>query len=107
MTTQAEKREELEASSPLVLFAFSEAQLALLRHIQAVEFAKKLDVRFDSCKTEDDIQAIRRVCYLDGGTDMLKYLLDFDSTAIAQRETELRDRLSQQAGQQLPDQSTF
>jgi hypothetical protein len=77
---------------------FTQEQLALLRHLQAVEMAKKIDVRFEEPEDKEDTRSIRRLVYLDGGLDTYKYLLNFDAELNAQLEAEKQARLSSQNG---------
>jgi hypothetical protein len=83
----------------------TEEQHQLLQRLWSIEIGKKADVKFENPTPEEDARAIRRICYLDGGIDLIKYLLEFDSKLEEAMEEEKRARLSQQPGQQPPASS--
>lgn len=94
--------QQQEAQQSHLLFQFSLHQLTLLRTIHATEAAKKLSVRFED--PADDGKTIRQIAYLDGGIDLLKYLLDFDDQVREQQEASKRQLLESQAGNDEPAQ---
>lgn len=68
------------------LFDFTPAQLQLLDHIARVEAGKKLELSFEN--PAEDQRVMRRAIYLDGGLQMLQYLLDFDDNLRREKEKE-------------------
>ncbi len=90
------------------MLKFTADQIDILQRLQAIEMGKKIDVRFDSSKPDDDTAAIRRTVYLDGGIDTFKYLLGFDAELERQAEEEKQTRLaaSTGTGQQPPTPET-
>lgn len=75
-------------------------QQAILHAIMAEENAKLLGVHF--VDQEQDQKQIRRSIHLQGGRDMLIYLLEFDEKVREQREQEQQALLSQQRGEDPP-----
>jgi hypothetical protein len=70
----------------LLLFEFTENQLALLAHIERVEAAKKLEIQFTD--PEQDQRNLRRSIFLDGNLEMIRFIQEFDAKLIAEREAE-------------------
>lgn len=68
------------------LFNFTPAQIALLANVARVEAGKKLELSFDD--PSHDQQVMRRAIYLDGGLQMLQYLMDFDDNLKIEKEAE-------------------
>jgi len=75
----------------MLLFNFTEEQLALLAHLERVEAAKKLEIDF--ADPEQDTRNLRRSVYLDGNLAMVRFIQEFDSKLIAEREAEKTKRL--------------
>ena len=55
------------------------------------ENVKKLGVAFNT--PADDAEQIRRIAYLDGGRDMLEFLLTLDEKLLQQKEEEKQQLL--------------
>ena len=84
----------------------TEEQIALIQHLRSIEIAKKFDeIRFEN--PDEDTRTIRRTIYLDGGLDMLKYLLEFDQKLAEQKEQEKQDLLQKQRGDLPQDPTPF
>ena len=75
----------------MLLFNFTEEQLALLAHLERIEAAKKLEIQFDN--PDNDTLNLRRAVYLDGSMSMVRFIQEFDSNLIAEREAEKVKRL--------------
>lgn len=75
----------------MLLFNFTEEQLKLLAHLERIEAAKKLEIQFEN--PDHDTANIRRICYLDGNLAMVRFIQEFDSKLIAEREAEKTKRL--------------
>lgn len=73
---------------------FTPDQLVLLRQISGMEMSKRLAVRFTD--PANDQENIRRAAYLDGGLDMLQYLLDFDRQLMQTAEELKQETLQNQ-----------
>lgn len=93
-----------EPEHRLLLTPFQEA---ILRQLLTVETSKKIDERFETL--EDDQRVIRRHIFLDGGIEMLHYILHLDKMLDQQAEQEKTKILEQQKTEFFsdPPQQTF
>jgi hypothetical protein len=70
----------------LNLLQLSDAQREILLQIRSAEAEKKLEIQFSDPNADQG--NLRRSIYLDGGIEMIRYLLMFDRQLIQEREAE-------------------
>ncbi len=88
----------------LLLLDLAPKQLAILREVLAQECSKKLEIRY--ADLDKDQENVRRSIYLDGGVDMLKYLLRFDQDQLEAAEQAKQELLGNQPSD-VSDASSF
>ena len=83
----------------------SEEQAEKLNHLRGLELLKITEMRFD--RIDDDQQNIRRQIYLQGGIDMISYLLEFDLKLEQKLEAEKQQLLQNNEPESGSNLSTF
>lgn len=85
---------EISGQEPEHRLLLTPFQQAILRQLLTVETSKKIEERFDNLT--DDQRVIRRHIFLDGGIEMLHYILHLDKMLDEQKEQEKAKLLEQQ-----------
>lgn len=80
----------MSSDSSLYLLLSPNQEAILIAALER-ENAKKLGVTFNT--PADDAEQIRRIAYLDGGRDMLEFLLTLDEKLLQQKEEEKQQLL--------------